>query len=216
MRSQKAYDRNVLNAAQQKVAVQILYLILPLYKPRGAAGLNGFITRIFPELLAIVDQATFINHSLRCDGDTMWQWTDIWKDTRFDPQTTECVNLTQVFEQSRSDDGTRARRDAEAIVRVVVFPGLVAWRRRFDEMKTSIDAPVVKYDAGDKHKRIMKNVALVEWAKQRLLTKYAGTAYHQKTVASGDMGVFENDGKGAVDLWDLLQQWKQGVAIELT
>lgn len=194
-------EHHILEMAQAEMTAKIFKLVAPLYKVDRKVSLVAKAKRLLRPIHAIVKSASQLNRSARHDPNTIWQWTEIWKDSRFDPSTTECTNLVEVFETTSykaSENGTYAVREGredwpDPIVRMVVFPGLVVWKKH-----TAGSGSI-----GDVATRIMKNVALVEWARQRRLTKIAGTSEHREVLAGGNTQQFDEDEKGVVELWEL-------------
>lgn len=127
--------------------------------------------------------------------------------------------------------GTDHRK--QAIVRVVCFPGLEVYRQGGGELakqqlKAEKNAPnednappdvmrmrrrvTNKYGQeytgkeGFRTRVLCKSVVLLEWGKQRLLTREAGTSAHIAAVKSGKLDKYEEDSAGSVELWDLFKR----------
>jgi hypothetical protein len=117
---------------------------------------------------------------------------------------------------------------SEAIVRVVCFHGVVAYRQgggrlakeQLEEDKRGDghvppdvmrarervgEAPLTGHE-GIRSKTICKSLVLLQWGKQRLLTKEAGTSAHIDAVRDGNTKKYEDDCLGMVELYDMAQQ----------
>jgi hypothetical protein len=116
----------------------------------------------------------------------------------------------------------------EAIVRITAFPCVVAHRqgggqlakRLLDEeereekksgihlppdVKQSRDisrGPPLNGTEGFRTRVICKSVVHLQWGKQRLLTKEAGTSRHLDAMRDGKMAKYEDDRWGFVELFD--------------
>lgn len=121
-----------------------------------------------------------------------------------------------------------ATEKSEAIVRITAFPGVVAHRqgggqlakRLLDEeereerksgihlppdVKQSRDisrGPPLNGTEGFRTRVICKSVVHLQWGKQRLLTKEAGTSRHLDAMRDGKMAKYEDDRWGFVELFD--------------
>lgn len=160
----------------------------------------------------------------------------------------ECFNLEAMISESPYDkkevNGFERpilreghQHEGEAIVRVVCFPGLVAYRQhggalaeqeledeenerrtregreklppdvqRHRKMIASREKSLTGYE-GFRTRVISKSVVLLQWGKQRLLTKEAGTSRHidaMKGKAAG-MKKYEDDYVGFKELYDLYE-----------
>lgn len=155
----------------------------------------------------------------------------------------ECYNLHEMIlnspferevvhhrERAVLREGANEERK-EAIVKIVCFPGLEAYRKgggalaeeelargrnRPDHAPPDVQAARKRngesYKATDgyRSKTICKSVVYLVWDKQRLLTREAGTSRHIDAVRSGDMSRYTKDYEGFVELYDLAtQQWEQ-------
>lgn len=90
-------------------------------------------------------EAADLSREMRRDNDTIYYWPPTFKDEEFEPARMECLNLRDMISSSPYDRQTadgheqavlQAGREgeAEAIVRVVGFPGLVAYRQGGGEL----------------------------------------------------------------------------------
>lgn len=161
----------------------------------------------------------------------------------FDPQRMECLNTTDMIEVSPykkrtvnghatavlEDPTAGASRD-EAIVRIVAFPGIVAYRqgggsmaRKMleEERKHDDNAPPdVQYSRqlskdspwnltgreGFRTRVICKSIVYLVWGKQRLLTKEAGTSAHLDAKRDGREEKYNADRQGFVELHDVFMR----------
>jgi hypothetical protein len=121
-----------------------------------------------------------------------------------------------------------ATEKVEAIVRVTAFPGLVAHRqgggllakqlladeKRKDKLSGIHLPPDVKRSRdmhaekpllgteGFRTRVICKSIVHLQWGRQRLLTKEAGTSRHLDAMRDGGMAKYEEDRRGFVELFD--------------
>ena len=161
----------------------------------------------------------------------------------------ECFNVKAMITESPYDkkevngferpvlrDGHQ--NEDEAIVRVVCFPGLVAYRqhggalaeqeledeeseRRTREGREKLPPDVQRHrrmiasrektltgDEGFRTRVISKSIVLLQWGKQRLLTKEAGTSRHVDAMKGKGAGMkkYEDDYVGFKELYDLYQE----------
>jgi hypothetical protein len=149
----------------------------------------------------------------------VYYWPPTFKDEEFEPGRMECFNLKAMISESPYDKKTvngfeRAvlrdghEHEGDAIVRVVAFPGLVAYRqhggalaqqeledeenqKRKRDGREKLPPDVQRHrrmlasqeksltgDEGFRTRVISKSVVLLQWGKQRLLTNEAGTSRH--------------------------------------
>ena len=127
--------------------------------------------------------------------------------------------------------------ESEAIVRVVCFPGLVSYkqhggalatqelaeeekrkgnerlppdvqmqRKRLAKQETSLTG-----DEGFRTRILCKSVVLLQWGKQRLLTKEAGTSQHLDAMKGNGSGMekYDDDYDGFVELYDVFEKVTQ-------
>jgi hypothetical protein len=121
-----------------------------------------------------------------------------------------------------------ATEKSEAIVRVTAFPGLVAHRKggghlakkllaeeKIKDQASEANLPpdvrrAHKLSAGEpvheahgfRTRVICKSVVHLEWGRQRLLTKEAGTSRHLDAMRDGGMAKYEDDRMGFIELFD--------------
>jgi hypothetical protein len=119
-----------------------------------------------------------------------------------------------------------ATEKVEAIVRVTAFPGLVAHRQGGGLLAKQLLAEEKRKDFGERlppdvkqsrgmHREkpligdegfrtrvICKSIVHLQWGRQRLLTKEAGTSRHLDAMRDGGMAKYEEDRRGFVELLD--------------
>lgn len=223
------------------IAEKLERMMLPLWNlgstPAGWKRANK------PEqLLKIVEDAMEINHTTRKDPGTVYYWPPTFKDEEFEPSRMECLNLKEMIQGSPYDkhiingieravlqDGRE--HESEAIVRIVCFPGCVAYqkgggelaqkelaqeREREGHVPEDVQRQRSMYanrgrgpltgDEGFRTRVLCKSVVLLQWGQQRLLTKEAGTSRHIDAMRSGDGKKYEEDYQGFVELYDLYRE----------
>lgn len=150
----------------------------------------------------------------------------------------ECFNLEPMIRASpyskEVNDGIETAvligppEEAEAIVKVVAFPGLVAHRqgggalaqRLLREERSQKDDPRLPPDVskaqrmsrdspfnldgteGFRTRVLCKSVVHLTWGRQRLLTREAGTSAHLDAIRDGDLEKYDVDRLGFVELYD--------------
>ncbi|KAF2170184.1 hypothetical protein M409DRAFT_19787 [Zasmidium cellare ATCC 36951] len=217
-------------------------LLAPFYD-----GKSKRLHATFPERLhGIVRNAGELSRLMRLAPDVAYYWTSTFKDEEFAPGQMECYNLRDMILKSPYEkkvvggmERAVAREGAspdqtEAIVKIVCFPGLDAYRQsggslaqeelskersRPDNAPPDVQAARKKlkrngddYDGseGFRSKTICKNVVYLIWGKQRLLTREAGTSRHIDAVRNGNMDKYTKDYEGFVELYDLAQdKWER-------
>lgn len=227
-----------VHRAVAKFTAQLEKMLLPIWK-LGPDD-NSWITRKRrKDLATIVDRAAHMSHIMRLEPDIIYYWPPTFKDEEFEPKRMECFNLEDMLRDSPYDKKTingyeRAvlrpgrEEESEAIVRVVCFPGLVAYRRGGGELaqKELADEKAIPDTAppdvqksrkvmatqygqkpltgleGFRTKVICKSVVVLQWSKQRLLTKEAGTSTHLDAIRSGNQDKYRKDYGGFVELYD--------------
>lgn len=184
----------------------------------------------------------------------MYHWTTSFKDEEFDPSRIECLNLTTMiqnspYEKSPADDYEPVRLKSghgdreQAIVQIVCFPSLTAYRRGGGELAQKYfaeeQAAEPRHNANippelrAQHKRvasqdqltgdegfrtttICKSVVHLQWGMQSLLTEEAGTSFHSDAMNKRNgqsMDRYEDDRKGCVELWDVYKAVQGGKTI---
>ena len=231
------------------MTLQLERLLLPLWK-QGDVGLKDTwaAARNRQKLAAIVSNAGHLSRSLRASADVVYYWPPTFKDEEFEPSRMECFNLKAMISESPYDkkkvngfERPILREDheheGEAIVRVVCFPGLVAYRQyggalaeqeledeenerrtRAGREKLPPDVQLHRKmiasreksltgDEGFRTRVISKSVVLLQWGKQRLLTKEAGTSRHIDAMKGKGAGMkkYEDDYVGFKELYDLYE-----------
>lgn len=150
----------------------------------------------------------------------------------------ECINISAMISDSPYEkkivNGHErpvlkgSPENAEAIVKVVAFPGLVVHRqgggalakrllaeeaRDYQHIKAPPDVLRARRmgtdgddkltgDEGFRTRVICKSVVHLIWGRQRLLTKEAGTSAHLDAMRDGREKKYEDDRKGFVELYD--------------
>jgi len=189
----------------------------------------------------IVNQAAELSRFIRLQGDVIYYWPPTFKDEEFDPERMECLNLSATVRESpyqkkitngrehvKLQPGSEDRR--EAIVRIVCFPELVAYRqgggdlaaRMLEEEKLETDdlPPDVRAqkrrkkegpfrltgEEGIRTRTICKSVVHLQWGKQRLLTREAGTAAHLDAKRDRDEAKYTEDRRNFKELHQIYQQ----------
>lgn len=216
-----------------------------LLKPLAALQGNGQVpvSLDMPALATIVSTAADLSRSMRLAGDVVYYWQPTFKDEEFEPARMEGHNLRYMIEnipyEKREMHGrVRAallpgsEHKSEAIVRVVCFPGLVAYRQggsdlgdqllREDEARhvaSSRNLPHdvrmvqdrqarhdgITRDSGFRSKVICKAIVHLHWGKQRLLTREAGTSAHLDAVRDHS-NKYEEDRRGFKELFDIFSR----------
>lgn len=188
----------------------------------------------------IVTIAAHLARAMRCLPDVVYYFPPTFKDEEFDPERMECLNLAAMISHSPYKrkvqkggyvtaelDGDK--ESSEAIVQIVAFPGLVAYRQGGGELAKSQLADERRCDGSDnappdvRHSRRMardspwsltgdegfrsrilcKGVVHLMWGQQRLLTKEAGTSRYLDAVRDGNEAKYEVDRAECVELYDI-------------
>lgn len=182
--------------------------------------------------------------AMRTARDVVYYWPPTLKDEEFESARMECLNLGEMIRQSPYDrqevDGRNRpvlregrREESQAIVRVVCFPGVQAFRQGGGELaRQQLAAELGRVDAdgappdvvamrrravnrygkpytgneGIRTRVISKGVVLLQWGQQRLLTKEAGTSVHVDAMRKGEMRKYEDDAAGHVELYPLFEE----------
>ena len=147
----------------------------------------------------------------------------------------ECLNLSDMIKASPYDKKTVNGSDrailrpnnedqSEAVVRVVCFPGLIAYRQHGGDLaKRELDEENRRPDTapsdvrrhrmqgqggrtgeeGFRTRVLCKSVVLLQWGRQRWLKKEAGTSAHLDDMkVIGGMKKYTDDYTGFVELYD--------------
>lgn len=214
------------------VQSQLTKLLAPLW----SADLNPGALK---HLEAVIEIAARTAELIRTAPDVVYYWPPAFKDEEFEPARMEASNLTQMIENSPYDKKNvggyhrAVLKDpkstaTEAIVRIVAFPGIVAYRQYggllalaeiADEKEKGTrnqhHAPeirdrynnVVTAAQGFRSRLINKSVVHLEWGQQRLLTKEAGTSAHLDAVRDGKTeSRYKDNSAETVELWDMYSQ----------
>ena len=245
-------------AATVMVVRQLEIMLLPLWKQGGKSydaaawnkggkyGMGGYLNRI-------VSLASSVSRAMCREPDVVYYWQPTFKDEEFEPGRMECYNLKEMISTSPYDrktingiDRAILRKDhgdrSEAIVRIVCFPGLVAYRQHGgalaqkelgEEAERRGDHEAVPPDVRAQRKRLAahedtltgdegfrtrivgKSVVLLEWGKQRLLTKEAGTSVHIDAMnkQNGKSMDRYHDHDDYAELWTVYQKVQEGVSV---
>ena len=221
--------------------MQLERMLLPLWN-QGGSTTTWKNSHKRTELARTVGFAADLSRNMREDRDVIYYWPPTFKDEEFEPARMECFNLYEMIQDSpydkKSVNGTdrailRAghENESEAIVRVVCFPGLVAYRQGGGDLARQQLAeeshrpdnapPDVRYqrkrlanrgpgeltgNEGFRTKVICKSVVLLQWGKQRLLTKEAGTSAHLDAKRLGKAQKYQDDYEGFVELYDVYRR----------
>lgn len=255
-----------LRHAIARITVQIEALIFPLNSqttaygtgPRAGYGFRYEQTLLRRAIAEIVALAASLARHMREQRDVLYYWPPTFKDEEFEPARMECLNLKHMITESPYDKKEingieRAvlregyEDSKQAIVRVVAWPGLVAYRQHGGELaKQELAAEDSKRherdgglavppdvqahrkriasrekgltgDEGFRTRVLCKSVVSLQWGKQRLLTKEAGTSRHIDAMkGKGEVGMekYDEDYKGCLELWDIYQASLQGKDLE--
>lgn len=228
---------SVLEKHVTKVTSDLAFMLDPLCQSRRVD------VEVDKKLWSIVYHAGQLSRMMRIATDVVYYWPPTFKDEEFEPSRMEALNLIDMitkspYKREKVNGHERAilnegkEEQSEAIVRVVCFPGLVAYRRHGGALaEREIEAEKqrglqVPEDVQTQHRRrgeqpltpnqgirskvICKSRVLLEWGQQRLLTKEAGTSAHIDAVRDDKLGKYEDDYQGFVELYDLAKEkWKK-------
>ena len=223
-----------LALAERKLLHQLVQLLSPMLM--NGTG-NDPRKLLSGRLSSCIRIAIRLSRTMRLHGEVIYYWPPTFKDEEFEPSRMEVLNLESMIKHSpykkvkdsKGRDTAVLDRDqaskSEAIVRVVCFPGLVAYRQGGGDLgQEQLDAEQSRPDhappdvrqrrrmAGDNEKTvddgfrtktICKSVVCLQWGKQRLLTKEAGTSAHLDAMKNKEEGKYEDDSQGFVELYDL-------------
>ena len=203
----------------------------------------------FFALKQIVTRAASISRHIRMMNNVVYYWPPTFKDEEFEPTRMECLNIREMIHTSpyeKREEKGRVRANLlphqddrnEAIVRVVCFPGLVAYRKGGGALgkkeladedrkeRSSRDPEDVRHhrervrkqdgisiNSGFRSKVICKAVVHLQWGKQRLLTKEAGTSAHLDAVRDYS-DKYEKNRKGHRELYDIYLEHRAARAAE--
>lgn len=243
-------EQNVENTASQLWAMLEPFWAVGKFtlRPEGYSGrvrdmYQRQAVKAFDRLKEIVQNAADVNLHIRHATDVVYYWPPTFKDEEFEPARMEALNLSDMIRTSpyekvagtkggmRAKLGKDQQARSEAIVRIVCFPGLVAYRqfggdlakkeleaeedrRRAIRPRETVDgikagkqrlSPGQSDPAktGFRSRVICKSVVFLQWGKQRLLTREAGTSTHIDAMRDGKMQRYTDDTKGYVELFDL-------------
>jgi hypothetical protein len=245
----KHADGATFRKAAVRITLQLEALLLPLWEQSPGAVQVWHACCNREKLAAIVTSAGQLSRSLRTVPNVVYYWPPTFKDEEFEPGRMECFNLKAMISESPYNKKTingfeRAvlrdghEHEDEAIMRVVCFPGLVAYRqhggalakqeledeeneRRGRDGREKIPLDVQNQrrmlasqeksltgDEGFRTRVISKSVVLLQWGKQRLLTKEAGTSRHIDAMKGKNDGMdkYKDDYSGFKELHQLYEE----------
>lgn len=114
------------------------------------------------------------------------------------------------YEKGGGDFAVQQLADEKAAAEVQVGrlpPDVQAHRRLLNAANRSSNKPAA--DSGFRTRMICKSVVYLQWSRQRLLTKEAGTSVHIDAMAGRNgqtMDRYDKDNAKYVELWDLFQK----------
>lgn len=210
---------------------QLAKLLTPFWSDQGAVDLST--GKRGDELTAIISLAAKMAELIRRTPDVVYYWPPTFKDEEFEPARMEASNLSQMIQSSPYDKKKvggiqRAvlregfEHQKEAIVRIVTFPGIVAYRQYGGRLAAAELAAegnaeqgqpedvlrardrfgqAVTAKQGFRSRLIIKSVVYLEWGQQRLLTKEAGTSAHLDAVRDSNTSKYTDDSRSIKDLY---------------
>ncbi|EMC99318.1 hypothetical protein BAUCODRAFT_154961 [Baudoinia panamericana UAMH 10762] len=229
-----------LTSMKCRLVIQLENLLAPLwlvFVPFPQRLQNSLLGDVRRKLVAIVSHAVDLSHVMRCTEDIVYFWPPTFKDETFEPARMECLNLANMYRHSpfvKQDSGERQRPklrpgsedQSDAIVRIMCFPGLIAYRKgggelaqeqlRWERRQTNNAPPDVRlvqqtrdgnysgYE-GFRTRVLCKAIVHLQWGKQRLLTREAGTSLYLNAVRDHS-SKYEQDYIGFVELYDIFQR----------
>ncbi|KAM0720156.1 hypothetical protein Q7P37_004292 [Cladosporium fusiforme] len=222
-------------AAKLKVKLALVKMMGPLYHPKQATQhISNDLTK---ELSKIVDIAGDLSREMRQCEDAIYYWPPTFKDDRM-----ECLNLESMIKASpyarENANGHETTvlvgppEQAEALVKIVAFPGLVVHRkgggslasRLLHEERSQQDDPRMPPDVLEARRRergspfnitgdegfrtrlLCKSVVHLIWGRQRLLTREAGTSAHLDAMRDGNLEKYDDDRQGFIELYDYFKR----------
>lgn len=232
------YEIDILTRHHQVVSfhAQLAKLLTPFWSDQGAVDLST--GKRGDELAAIISLAAKIAELIRRASDVVYYWPPAFKDEEFDPARMEAINLCQMIQSSPYDkkkvggvqravlrEGLEHQK--EAIVRIVTFPGIVAYRQyggRLAAAELAAEGEAEKGQPEDvlrardrfgqgvtakqgfRSRLITKSVVYLEWGQQRLLTKEAGTSAHLDAVRDDNTSKYTDDSSRIKELYTWYQE----------
>ena len=132
-------DNEQLDHACTEIQTQIEKLLAPLWRSETFSLWDlplDVRSHFHTHLSKIVKQAASLSRSMRQNGKVVYSWQDVFKDTEFAPADMEFTNRLETMENNpyEKDQGSRpvlksGQEDRpQAIVQIVCFPGLIAYR----------------------------------------------------------------------------------------
>ncbi|CAK1357364.1 hypothetical protein CB0940_07891 [Cercospora beticola] len=242
--NQNRIDAHLLAQDVFRVRHQLAKMLKPFWAGKNASdrSVRGMGEEDLKALDEIIKHAASISHLIRRAPDVVYYWSPAFKDEEFEPASMEALNLATMIRTSPYDKVTDDRgferavlrkqeENSEAIVRIVVFPAVVAYRQ-YGGSLAAAEIKVEKEgsrrlppDVRDRHnqpitvqqgfrsKLISKSVVHLSWGKQMLLTKEAGTAAHLDAVRDGHMGKYSRDSANHVELHKLYEAVHDGARV---
>ncbi|KAM3425513.1 hypothetical protein BST61_g7460 [Cercospora zeina] len=234
--NQSRIRAEVLAQDVSRIKHQLVKMLQPFWSGGDEFGrsVDGMGTKDIKSLGDIIKHAASIAHLIRRAPDVVYYWAPTFKDEEFEPASMEALNLATMIRTSPYDKVTdnkgyqravlrEQNEKSEAIVRVIVFPAIVAYRQyggclAAAEIKVEKEGskrlpPDVRDRRGQpitpkqgfRSKLISKSVVHLQWGKQMLLTKEAGTAAHLDAVRDGQTDKYSSDSAGHVELHELYE-----------
>ncbi|KJX98872.1 hypothetical protein TI39_contig385g00021 [Zymoseptoria brevis] len=228
-----AHDKNFRFAVVQ-TTLALSKMLWPFWAIECSKSLRNII---FLRLEEIVQTAGKLGRAMRSSPNVIYYWPPVFKDEEYEPSRMECLNLVHMIKSSPYKRETvkgmirpilkkGMENKSEAIVRVVCFHGIVAYRQGGGKLAKR---ELAKDKEGDSHmpadvrrarervgdgpltgnegirsKTICKSLVLLQWGKQRLLTKEAGTSAHIDANRDGKMEKYEQDSSPMKELYQML------------
>ncbi|KAK4627477.1 uncharacterized protein CLAFUR5_11763 [Fulvia fulva] len=226
-----------------KVALSLDTMLKPFLDPKKP----GKAEERQKGLYDIVYFAGRLSRIMRQAPDVVYYWPPTFKDEEFEPSRMEVFNLKDMilkspYEKTKVQGIERAivregHKDdnTEAIVQIVCFPGLVAYRQygggtggkeieaeqsrgtirepddvrraRAYRVRNGVEEIPDPSSHGFRSRLVCKSVVHLIWGKQRLLTREAGTSAHIDAVREGPAGMkkYEEDYKEYKELYDIAE-----------
>ena len=241
--SQETANKSHLEETCATVAARLDTMLAPLLGQKKPANASERRKGLYD----IVFFAGRLSRIMRQAPDVVYYWPPTFKDEEFEPSRMECLNLKNMildspYEKKEVQGIERAVvREAhkgpntEAIVKVVCFPGLVAYRQYGGEtgakeiaaennrggirepddvrrarqyrVKNGVEQIPDPNAHGFRSRVVCKSVVYLTWGKQRLLTREAGTSAHIDAVREGPAGMkkYEDDYSKYKELYDIAE-----------
>ncbi|KAI5367752.1 hypothetical protein Slin15195_G028850 [Septoria linicola] len=224
-------DKDAFQDSTVLLCQQMIKLLAPLWD-----GANKMSELDMERLREIIKFAARLARMIRLAPDVVYYWPPTFKDEEFEPARMEAINLEYMIQTSPYDKVTNSHgeravlregkksEESEAIVRIVAFPGIVAYRQYGgiladneihhesvlnrgypEDVRERFGEPTTA-KKGFRSRLISKSVVYLVWGKQRLLTKEAGTSAHLDAMRDGKMGKYTIDSQEVLELYALWQK----------